>query len=393
MTDLNFTPKIQNYKELGLKANPFPYAGIPDTVPDIYVGQEAAIRTINRVIQTAIISGKSSHLIITGSYGNGKSHTLKYLQSKVKEQQGNPVPIPVAAYVAQPGDSFLDIYRECIYDLGADLLQNVSRLYIGKVCHDLSKEGIIEEIIEPGEGWKAIEEGRVLLSDVVPQALIRLNAIAKFPDFARAFINLAYEENSITSWEWLCGENIEYSRRRELKLTTNIGTRHAQRAFLALKTVFNETGFAPFLLLIDEFEYLESLPGKTKHLMLNAIRHLIDTIPNGLTILIACAPEIWETVLAEYHAFSERIAYEVNLRPLTEDNVRELIVAYLNQFRTTTSSSSIDPFTPDGIFAAFEHGNGNARRIVTICSLAIDRALEEKKKKIDQSVILSVLEN
>lgn len=392
MTDLNFSPKKLNYKKFGLSANPFPYAGIPDKFPDIYVGQDAAISSINRVIQVAITSGKSSHLIITGSYGNGKSHTLKYLQSKVKENLDKPTPVPIASYIAQPGVSFLDIYRECIYDLGMDFLQNVSRLYIGKVCYDLSKEGLVEENIESSEGWKAIEEGRVLLSDVIPQALIRLNRIANFPDFARAFINLSYDDNSITSWEWLCGENIEYSRRRELKLTTNIGTRHAQRAFIALKNLLSETGFSPFLLLIDEFEYLEALPKNTKHLMLNTIRHLIDSVPSGLSVFIACAPEIWETLLSEYHAFSERIAYEVNLRPLTEENVSNLIIAYLNRFRIKPSSS-IEPFTSDGIYAAFENGHGNARRIITICSLAIDRALVEKVNEIDQGIILSIVDN
>lgn len=390
MTDLDFTIKSPDYKSLGLNSNPFPYSGIPDTSPDFYIGQEKAISTINRVIQTTLISGRSSHIIVTGSYGNGKSHTLKYLQSKVKENRELSDSNPITAYVSQPGDSFLEIYRECVYDIGSNLLQKIAQNYIGKICYELSEEGAIEEIIEINEGWKAIEEGNVLLSDVIPQALKRLNNIIKYPDFSRAFLNLAYEENSITSWEWLCAENIEYSRRRELKLTTNIGNKHVQRAFIALKSVFNETGYYPFILLIDEFEYIESLPRKNKYLMLNSIRHLIDTIPNGLVLLIACAPEIWETLISDYHAFSDRIAHEVNLRPLTRDNVKDLIIAYLN--RSREKSFSINPFTNDGLMAAYEQGHGNARRIMTICGLAIDKALEESKIMIDQDLILSVIE-
>lgn len=390
MTDIHFNLQERDYSQLGLTANPFPYAGIPDAEPDIYVGQESVIKTINSVISGTITTGKSSHMILTGSYGNGKSHTLKYLQSKVRKLDYENVK-PIAAYVTQPGEVFLDIYRECIYDLGADLMKNVSRQYLGMVCFDLYTEGMIDEIIEPGGGWKAIETGRVLLSDIVPQALIRLNRSIKFPDFSRAFLNLAYEENSITSWEWLCGEAIEYTRRRELKLTTNIGNRHAQRAFLALKTVLQETGYSPFLLFIDEFEYIESLPGKAKQQMLNSVRHLIDTIPTGLTLIIACAPEIWETMLAEYHAFSERIAYEVNLRPLMQENVQILVASYLNRCREIPSDS-IEPFSESGLLTAFEHGNGNARRIITICSRAIDNAVEVNSPIIDQEIVLSVLE-
>lgn len=391
MIDFDFNIKKRDYMALGLSENPFPYAGIPDAIPDIYVGQESVIKTINSVISATITTGKSNHLILTGSYGNGKSHTLKYLQSKVRELDDGSSRRPIVAYVSQPGETFFDIYRDCIYDLGADMLKNVSRQYLGLVCFDLYTGGEIDEIIEPDGGWKAIESGNVLLSDVVPQALIRLNKSLKFPDFSRAFLNLAYEENSITSWEWLCGEAIEYSRRRELKLTTNIGNRNAQRAFLALKTVLQETGYSPFLLLIDEFEYIESLPGKSKQNMLNSIRHLIDTVPTGLSIIIACAPEIWETMVAEYHAFSERIVHEVNLRPLMQENVGILVASYLNRCREIPSDS-IDPFTESGLLSAFEKGNGNARRIITICSRAIDTAVEVNALVIDQEIILSIFE-
>jgi len=63
-------------------------------------------------------TGKSKHLVVTGKYGNGKSHTLKYTRSLLRGRDD-----VVVGYVAQPGEGFLDIYHEFVYDLGFNRLQ------------------------------------------------------------------------------------------------------------------------------------------------------------------------------------------------------------------------------------------------------------------------------
>ncbi|MDG6251461.1 BREX system ATP-binding domain-containing protein, partial [Methanocalculus sp.] len=265
-------------------------------------------------------------------------------------------------------------------------LKACARDYIGKVCENLSQNGTIEEDIEQGMGWNAVERGRVLLSDIVPQAYVMLSELTRYPDFARAFLNLSYEENAYTSWEWLSGESIEYSRRREMHLTSNITAHHAQRAFIALKTTLEQIGHSPVIMLIDEFECIESLQARTKQNMLNALRHFIDVNPTGLSVIIACAPEVWEPLVAEYHAFSDRIAKEANLKPLDKHTVTHMITEYLNSCRSIPSDS-LEPFTEESIQQIFVEGNGNTRRIITICGQAIDEALSNELECIDLEII------
>jgi Cdc6-like AAA superfamily ATPase len=390
MNNLNIVTSKKDYTIFGLNANPFPYSGIPEQVPDIYVGQHEVMDKVSTVLSSVLSTGCSNHLILTGSYGNGKSHTLKYIQAQVQNQFSESATIkPVTGYVAQPGESFRDIYRDFIYDLGSTYLRECSREYIGKIAEILSENGKIEEDIERGRGWRAVERGKVLLSDIVPQAYVMLSEMTKYPDFSRAFLNLAYEENAYTSWEWLSGEAIEYSRRRELHLTSNITANHAQRAFIALKTTLEQINHSPVIMLIDEFECIETLQARTKQNMLNSLRHLIDVNPTGLSVIIACAPEVWETLVAEYHAFSDRIAKEANLKPLDKHSVTHLITEYLNTCRTTPSDS-IEPFTEESIQRIFVEGNGNARRIITICGQAIDEALSNERECIDLGVLESM---
>lgn len=376
----------RDYTRFNLSGNPFPYSGVPDEIPDIYVGQEEVLSTVHRVLSGTIRTGRSNHLIMTGSYGNGKSHTLKYIQSQINNLTPHEQRQPYVGYVAQPGETFLDIYREFIYDLGSTFIQKRAQEYIGTIAFDLIKEGIIEGQIREGDGWKSIERGELLLSEVVPHCFLRLSKEIKFPDFARAFINMAYEENSLTSWEWLSGESIEYSRRREMSLTSNIDKRHAPRAFSALKKTLELLHYAPLIMLIDEFEFIETLQARTKQNMLNSIRHLIDTNPTNFCMIVACAPEVWEKVVGEYHAFSERIVKEVNLKPLNLNSMKTLIVSYLNRERDN-SEMKTDPFTDEIIEEIFRSGNGNTRRIITLCSQLIDMSVDLDQDIIDNTLI------
>jgi Cdc6-like AAA superfamily ATPase len=384
-----FQSQCRNYNKFGLRANPFPYAGVPDDVPKIYVGQDEALLAINSVLSTTILTGRANHLILTGTYGNGKSHTLKYIHSQISTKSSAFDRRPCTAYIAQPGETFLDIYRDFIYDLGLNFIQKRAQEYIGKVAVDLVEQGIIKGPIDPADGWQSVEDGDILLSEIVPHAFTSLSKHICFPDFARAFINMAYEENSLTSWEWLSGEPIEYTRRREMSIASNIDRRHASRAFNALKKTLETLRYAPTIMLVDEFEHIENFPVRTKQEVLNSFRHLIDMNPTDFSLIIACAPEVWGDMMSEYHAFSERIGREANLKPLTTETVKSLIVSYLNSERITPKMTP-EPFTDESIEQIFKLGDGNTRRIITLCSQSMDLCIDSDCEIIDSKVLQKV---
>jgi len=106
------TDEQQDYSQYDLNANPFPYSPVPAEDPEIYCGQQHVSDKISSTVSSMLSTGKSKHLVVTGKYGNGKSHTLKYTRSLLRGRDD-----VVVGYVAQPGEGFLDIYHEFVYDL------------------------------------------------------------------------------------------------------------------------------------------------------------------------------------------------------------------------------------------------------------------------------------
>ncbi len=391
MAEFTLTLKNKDYSKYGLAGNPFPFSGVPDEHPNIYIGQDRVLEQINSVLSSTVMSHQSSHLIITGSYGNGKSHTLKFIKSHIRDEFTDKSATKICVgYVSQPGETFLDIYTKFMYDLGYHFVKQLSQSYLGQIAYQLSKEGLIDAKIRKGQGWKQIENGDVLISDIVPKAIERLNNGIKFVDFTRAFIAMSYEENSIYSWEWLCGEGIEYNKRHELSLGKNLNDTNSIRAFGALKYILEDLDYSSLVLLIDEFEYIETLPPLKKQKLLNSLRHIIDMNGEGLSMIIACAPEVWQTIVAEYHAFSERIAKETNLKPLDQDKIRLLLMSYLNNKRAKDQNSLL-PFTEDSIEEIFQISQGNTRRVISLCSQALDASLQFNKPTIDREILEAVI--
>ncbi|HQJ87968.1 MAG TPA: DUF2791 family P-loop domain-containing protein [Methanoregulaceae archaeon] len=386
MSNLSLAVLERNYAQFGLSDNPFPSTGVPDDHPTIYIGQPEVLTALQSVLLAMIATGRSNHLILTGSYGNGKSHTLKFVKTELEARSGElPRPLCIG-YVSQPGTTFLDIYREFMFDLGYERIREKAQTYLGRVAYQLHQEGKIEDEVDPDRAWEDIQEGKVLLSDVVPRALERLNRSVQFMDFARAFVTMAYDENSINAWDWLNGSGIDYPQRRQMGLTKNMTDTHSLRAFAALKSVLKEIDNSAVAILIDEFECIGNLQARTRQNMLNAMRHLIDMHPSDLSLVIACAPEIWQMLISDYHAFSDRISKEVPLKPMDLSLMQELVTAYLNQARDRASEAT-DPFSGEALTSIYELGMGNTRRILTICSQAIEAYATCPGSAIDGAMI------
>ncbi|WP_336361602.1 BREX system ATP-binding domain-containing protein [Haladaptatus sp. ZSTT2] len=380
MSDNPFTitDEQRDYSQFDLTENPFPYSPVPDENPEIYCGQQHATRIISDTVSTVLGTGKSKHLVITAKYGNGKSHTLKYTRSLVRDRSD-----VIVGYVAQPGDGFRDIYHEFMYDLGFSRVQELAYEYLAMVARetqDIDVDG-------PDEMKALIDDGEILLSELIPEAIQRLNQITKFADFARAIVHMVYEDTNLYAWQWLTAEGIRYEQRKQMEIHSALDDDTTSvRAFTALKNMILELGYTSVFVFIDEFESISRLNSKNKQATLNSIRHLMDQNSHGLCVLFGCAPEVWQDVMSEYHAFSERIGQEVALRPLTDDHLRDLIESYLSNAREG-DTESIEPFTEDGIDVVLQRSQGNIRQALAICSRALDDTTDTDAGQIDAETI------
>ncbi|WP_336330814.1 BREX system ATP-binding domain-containing protein [Haloarcula sp. CGMCC 1.2071] len=377
------TDEQRDYSAFGLSENPFPYSPVPDDDPIVYCGQQQVTDRISETVSSVLSTGKSKHLVVTGKYGNGKSHTLKYTRSLVRDRDD-----VLVGYVAQPGDGFLDVYHEFVYDIGFDQLQDLSYEFLAHVARS-------ETDRNPTSGnamERLIDDGEVLLSDLVPTAVQQLSDVTKFADFARAMVHLIYEDTNLYAWQWLTAEGLRYEQRKEMEIHSAVDDdTSAVRAFTALKNMLRELGYTGIFMFVDEFERIAQLTPKDEQATLNSIRHLMDQNSNGLCILFGCAPEVWQDVMSEYHAFSERIGQEVALRPLTEEKVYQLVEDYLDIGRNG-NLTGIEPFTEESLQIVLQRSQGNIRQVLSICSRVLDEAVQTDSGSIGEEMVLSTIE-
>jgi type II secretory pathway predicted ATPase ExeA len=373
----------RDYSMYGLEDNPFPYSPVPDEDPEVYCGQDHVADAVSDTVSTLLGTGKSKHLVITGKYGNGKSHTLKYARSLVRDRED-----VLVGYVAQPGDGFLDVYHEFMYDVGFEEVQSIAYEFLAQIARDETEMNPIG-----AQAMEAlIDDGELLLSELVPTAIQRLSDITKFADFARAIVHMVYEDTNLYAWQWLTAEGIRYEQRKEMEIHSALDDdTMGVRAFTSFKNLLLELDYTGIFVFIDEFESIARLNNKNKQATLNSIRHLMDQNGSGLSVLFACAPEVWQDVMSEYHAFSERIGSEVALRPLTDEHLEDLISGYLQTARSN-DSKKIDPFVTETLDLIHQRSQGNIRQVLSICGKALDHSLDQDQQVVTPDIVQGVLE-
>lgn len=112
----------------------------------------------------------------------------------------------------------------------------------------------------------------------------------------------------------------------------------------------------------------------------------MDQNSSGLCLLFGCAPEVWQDVMSEYHAFSERIGKEVALKSLTEDQLQRLVSSYLNTARAK-DGDSIEPFEQESLRIILQRSQGNIRQVLSLCGRVIDEGINQDTKTIAPPVV------
>ena len=360
-TLLDFRSPSKKYDKYGLKQNPFPYVGVPDENLPLYMDRKRELKMIEQIIKVSL-QGTSSHIILVGSYGNGKTHTLKYIKKQMESQLENTI----AVYLANPGEKLLSLYSNFMYELGFDGLEHLVWAFLEFCTGEKNLR-------------KKVNEGEVLLAEVLEVGKRRLRNEIKYTDFAAAFLKLTLEECKFLAWKYLCGEPIIFEHRKELDVVMLIDNDDkALRAFMSLKRILALLENRLICILIDEFESIEYLHPLLKQKIMNSIRHLIDLNPKGLCLIIGCAPEVWVDIIKEYHAFSERIFRQITLRALNKEDMCNFISSYLMHFRTKDADppNDIFPFTKDAVNEIHKAAEGNIRRMLMICNQALDIAVD-----------------
>ncbi|AMM53135.1 AAA family ATPase [Pyrococcus kukulkanii] len=145
-------------------------------------------------------------------------------------------------------------------------------------------------------------------------------------------------------------------------------------------------------LLLDELENMQGANEKEKILFFEMLRHFISNMPPGSIFAFACIPEAYEEYSKLFPAFFMRLHYEFKLRPMSYEEVVELVKKRLAKVRIRDTADPIYPFTEDAIKLIHELGKGNPRQILRLLNYVLSEAVKHKFDPINEYVVTTILE-
>lgn len=373
--------KARDYSSILLRSNPFPSTAVPTETPLTTADRKPVLRRFTDVLTTLYSDDSSSVTVILGDYGTGKSHLLKLFKVSVNNKL-LPGDKPILAiYAKSPGRNVRDLLLYLIDDIGREVLTKLaSNLIFSIVSRDPKKFGIYGRQFELKDSMQIPEYlAQTRIFDLINEVQLSLVDV-RSRDLVRAFLILPHPEFGSIAWRWFIGSSLSREERKLLGLKSIIDdSRVAEHILDALFKLVRSVGINGIVLLVDELEAITLIPGISRGLYQDAIRHLIDSNPLGLVLIFAITPTEWNKLMQTPSALERRLSGSIiDLPPFTKKDVQELIEKYLSIARTRefkdSGRSKIFPFTSESIETIFTTTKGIPYKVVTLCRLCIDNS-------------------
>ena len=340
------------YEKYGLKMNPFPLKGsfpleseYEKEYAKIFIGREKTLKKINKMIEKMQLGEILPVVFLTGEYGYGKTHALKYIQYVVMENYQRIIPL----YIKNIGEpTAIALYKAVIDAIDRTLMR--------------------EHIYECA---KRIMETREIIDFITKP----------FPDFREIIPKLADED--IRALRWLFAEELSVIEKDHLRVVREIRDENASDALISLiRLLYYGGNQRRFLFLIDELESViggESLDRVRR--FYEALRNIIDKLSEEAMFIFSATPIVLtgHTSIRDLHpALLTRIKGEIiQLRELTKEETKKLIASYLDAFREPKVRKYYErlyPFTEEAIEIIYSHSKGVPREILRLASIVLYEA-------------------
>lgn len=301
--------KARDYSSILLRSNPFPSTAVPTETPLTTADRKPVLRRFTDVLTTLYSDDSSSVTVILGDYGTGKSHLLKLFKVSVNNKL-LPGDKPILAiYAKSPGRNVRDLLLYLIDDIGREVLTKLaSNLIFSIVSRDPKKFGIYGRQFELKDSMQIPEYlAQTRIFDLVNEVQLSLVDV-RSRDLVRAFLILPHPEFGSIAWRWFIGSSLSREERKLLGLKSIIDdSRVAEHILDALFKLVRSVGINGIVLLVDELEAITLIPGISRGLYQDAIRHLIDSNPLGLVLIFAITPTEWNKLMQTPSALERRL--------------------------------------------------------------------------------------
>lgn len=417
-------------KNFKLPHNPFPPSGISPDAPEgpplkDEQGREIAPQIRHFLTSAYTDPASTKGLVIIGAYGTGKSHLLRLMHHQINEWLGSGERRALAVYVQRPRVEAQDVNREMLRGLGEDTVRKMLWYCMrSKVASDIdAHEKVLDDLrvtlsgplfagdsvkrsdtsfdhvfqtanlsdhrsffeLYDAEGWP-----REALHDYFIDLLVRSLGTESPLEVVEAFVAvlLAPDAKSRATWESL----LALGKRRRAPLM-------AAPAFLQdLLSLFCINGYVYTFLLIDEFEEVPAgylLTRRQKADYMYTLMEMLNTVREGLGLVLAITPEAWEIITAEAPPLKDRLPTVIRLGPLDRESIARLVEFYLSRARQDASlegPSPLFPFSDDLIDSVAESlPERTPRNVLQFIHQVISHCVVNRTASITRKTIQTVL--
>lgn len=369
------TIKSESQKRLfeiyGLEMNPFPGQGsfpvdseYEKKYAKLFIGREDAKRKIQRYLEMIESDEKVPVIFITGDYGYGKTHALKFIQYYLMEKTDKVIPI----YVKNIGSPTALALYKAIIDA---MYKEFRKEYIISCAKNLmqKKKALIAFVTQP------------------------------FPDLEEVLPKLA--EGDRSALRWLFAEKLELIEKDRLGIIREIHEDTASDALIALVRLlyYGSNIQRKFLFLIDELEsVISGEPVEKVKKFYEVLRNIIDKLWGEAVFIFSATPIIvsGHLSIADLHpALKTRIKGDIiELYPLGPEETRKLIESYLEAFRKPGVREFYEktyPFTNESIAIIHTLTKGIPRDVLRLANRIIYEAAVRRVKVIDEDFVNRVV--
>jgi len=394
----------KDYSLLGIKFNPFPFAGLPRFIlPPL---DPVIIRKILHFISSTWKKDEYSGLTIVGDFGMGKTHLMKFVQAiinhlTIRARESKIDFSAVTCFIDRPEDTPQRVIHKIIEDIGLDNI----RKYIWKIAIDnitaekdqfhekykseyplfdqskeiwdeLFKEPIKSNYLEFLErfrkkrgNFKKFQED---IRDIIKNEIVSDSALA---DRYLNLILFTEEKEAETSWDILAG----YVTKRDVQ--------NKEIIFLnSIVKILRKVGFKHLYVFVDEFEDIGKLSTAKKTNYLLTLTTLINREAQWSVVISLPRSVLEEVIKKEPPLYDRLTSTKINLNPLDEKKGKELLTSFLNRARDKEKNSFI-PFSEECIKEMIKISEGNYRSFLLLAYNSIEVAFKEQKSKIDNEII------
>ncbi len=416
--------QTRDYSGYFMLSNPFPSIPVAEREPRVFIDRESIMNEVANVTKDSFNTGRSQTLIMQGDYGNGKSHALRYIKSRINTQLATQTgKRAIAAYVQSPGGDIKYLLASLIEDLGVDFLQAQSFFSLAGffnahpdrmkyVIGPQSQRANARQVTLPADIVilkRDLHHDKFMLRSMVDDFIDSLKI--KSPDFARVFFQLAEDEISGLAWRWLLGEDLSRQDRTLLGVNSNIeASDDALNAFATLKVLLGTNDTTVIYVLLDEFEKVAEVPNvRARSRYFDDLRHLIDQNETGLCLIACVTPTGWAYIRGSGHPLARRLLGNVHwLESFRPNEIERLIVAYATlarqEYFQRRGKSEVDyttelkgrkanpdlfPFTESAISFLYDLTKGNVSEVLRLCKKLIDSGCDRNYPVFDSPEIVS----